>query len=180
MKKIKLLMGLFLSLQVSLSAQTYYINSTTVDSLGNKPLIHRNELKIGNSASATERAKNRIKIGDGSYIQVGEWEADDLLSFKATRYNFTNGNVGIGVTSTQYKLDVAGTLNTTNIRTSYLSARLNDNFTYDGQSMGHYALKWTTDSWQANCASLWLSGYCGMKFFTGGGTNPILFNILIV
>jgi hypothetical protein len=172
MKKIVLLIGLFLSLHVSLYAQTYYVTGTTDSSLGNKALLHSNELKIGNSISATERAKNMIKIGDGSYIQIGEWEADDLLSFKAAKYNFTNGNVGIGTTGPQYKLDVAGTLNVTNIRTGSLSMHLTDNFTYDGQSMGHYALKWTSDSWQASCASLWLSGYGGMKFFTGGGSNP--------
>jgi hypothetical protein len=66
-------------------SQTNYISSTTDASLGNKPLVHSNELKIGNSSSVTERAKNMIKIGDGSYIQIGEWEADDLLSFKATK-----------------------------------------------------------------------------------------------
>ena len=31
-----------------------------------------------------------------------------MLSFKANKYNFTNGNVGIGVNDPQYKLDVAG------------------------------------------------------------------------
>ena len=41
---------------------------------------------------------------------MGEWEADDMLSFKASKYNFTNGNVGIGVSSPQYKLDVNGKL----------------------------------------------------------------------
>jgi hypothetical protein len=54
MKKI----SLFLSLEVSLYAQTYYINSTTDASLSNRLLIHNNGLKIGNSTSATERAKN--------------------------------------------------------------------------------------------------------------------------
>jgi hypothetical protein len=109
MKKISLFLSLFLSLEISLYAQTYYINGTTDTSLGNRPLIHNNELKIGNSTSATERAKNVIKMGDGSYIQMGEWEADNLLSFKASKYNFTNGNVGIGTTAPQYKLDVSGT-----------------------------------------------------------------------
>lgn len=62
-------------------------------------LVSDGALKIGNSSSSTERAKNMIKIGDGSYVQIGEWEADDMLSFKANRYNFTNGNVGIGLAS---------------------------------------------------------------------------------
>jgi len=54
--------------------------------------------------------KNLLKFGDGSYVQIGEWEADDELSFKASKYNFTNGNLGIGVTAPQYKLDVNGKL----------------------------------------------------------------------
>jgi hypothetical protein len=108
MKNFVLSVGLFLSLQVSLYAQTYYINGTTDSSLGNKALLHTNELKIGNSTSATERAKNMIKFGDASYIQIGEWEADDLLSFKASRYNFTNGKVGIGTTSPAAQLEISG------------------------------------------------------------------------
>jgi hypothetical protein len=121
MKKNVLLIGLFLSLQVSLYAQTYYINGTTDASLGNKPLIHSNELKIGNSTSATERAKSMIKIGDGSYIQIGEWEADDVLSFKASRYNFTDGKVGIGGSQAQFPLDI---LNTSPNATKAVLARL--------------------------------------------------------
>lgn len=31
-----------------------------------------------------------IKIGDGNYIQIGEWELDDMLSFKATGYYAVN------------------------------------------------------------------------------------------
>jgi hypothetical protein len=110
MKTKVLLIGFFLSLQISLYAQTYYINGTTDASSGNQPLIHSNELKIGNSTLVTERAKNMIKIGDGSYIQIGEWEADDLLSFKASKYNFTNGNVGIGTAAPTVKLDVRGSV----------------------------------------------------------------------
>lgn len=93
---------------VSLYAQTYYINGITDSSLGNKALLHTNELKIGNSTSATERAKNLLRFGDGSYVQIGEWEADDILSFKASRYSFTNGNVGIGTASPSEKLEVNG------------------------------------------------------------------------
>jgi len=67
-------------------------------------------LKIGNGTSPNDRNANVINIGDGDYIRIGEWEADDLLSFKASRYNFTNGNVGIGVVNPTEKLDVAGVI----------------------------------------------------------------------
>ena len=65
-------------------------------------------LKIGASASASERLKNILQFGDGAYVQIGEWEKDDYLSFKAAGYNFTTGNVGIGTAKPIYKLDVAG------------------------------------------------------------------------
>ena len=70
--------------------------------------INNGALKIGNTTSAADRSKNLLKFGDGSYVQIGEWEDDDMLSFEANQYNFTNGNVGIGVTDPQYKLDVNG------------------------------------------------------------------------
>jgi hypothetical protein len=123
MKKNVLSIGLFLSLQISLYAQTHYITGTTDASLGNQPLLHSNELKIGNSALATERVKNMIKIGDGSYVQIGEWEEDNLLSFKASKYNFTNGNVGIGGSQAQFLLDI---LNTTPNTTKSVLARLSE------------------------------------------------------
>ena len=72
--------------------------------------INKGALKIGNSTSASDRSINLLKFGDGDYVKMGEWEADDMLSFKASKYNFTNGNVGIGVSSPQYKLDVNGKL----------------------------------------------------------------------
>ena len=72
-------------------------------------------LKVGNSSSSADRAMNMIKIGDGSYIQIGEWEADDMLSFKATKYNFTNGNVGIGISPTA-DLEVDGKISTNELK----------------------------------------------------------------
>ena len=70
--------------------------------------INKGALKIGNSISSSDRSKNLLKFGDGNYVTIGEWEANNMLSFNATKYNFTNGNVGIGVINPQYKLDVNG------------------------------------------------------------------------
>jgi len=72
--------------------------------------LHVNEgaLRIGLSTSATDREINVINIGDGDYVKIGEWEADNMLSFKANKYNFTNGNVGIGIADPAKKLHVQG------------------------------------------------------------------------
>ena len=71
-------------------------NPTTTDRL----IVDGGALRVGYTSSDTDRAKNMIRIGDGPYIQIGEWEVDDKLSFKASAYNFTNGYVGIGLAST--------------------------------------------------------------------------------
>ena len=72
--------------------------------------INNGIFKIGFGRLEANDDGNIIQFGDENYVQIGEWEKDDILSFKATAYNFTTGNVGIGMTSAQYKLDVAGTI----------------------------------------------------------------------
>ena len=132
--------------------------------------INGGALKIGNTTNASDRAVNLLKFGDGSFVQIGEWEADDMLSFKANRYNFTNGNVGIGRTPS-HKLDVNGVVRSTGYIGDYLDLNPNDNFTYDNQSTGHYSLNWRTDSWFSDGPTLWLASYGGMKFFTAGNAR---------
>ncbi|MDR2409069.1 MAG: hypothetical protein LBE13_13275 [Bacteroidales bacterium] len=53
--------------------------------------INGGALNIGNTASTTDRTVNLLKFGDGNHVQMGEWGADDLLSFKENRYNCEGG-----------------------------------------------------------------------------------------
>ena len=121
MKNKIILLSAMLVASIAVSAQSWstgtsllYANPTTtkvgigITSPTERLHINSGALKIGNSSSATDRAQNLLKFGDGSYVQIGEWEANNTMSFKANNYNFTNGNLGIGVTSPQYKLDVNG------------------------------------------------------------------------
>lgn len=123
MKKLLVCSTFILCTTICIQGQTWmsgvnklYVNPDTtkvgigISSPTERLHINKGALKIGNSSSATDRSINMLKIGDGNYVQIGEWEADDMLSFKANRYNFTNGNVGIGITNPRYKLDVDGKL----------------------------------------------------------------------
>lgn len=123
MKNKFLLLNAMLTLSMVIAAQSWLTGTQTIytspDStkvgIGiSNPIerlhINNGALKIGNGTSAAARSYNRLKFGDGDYVSIGEWEADNMLSFKANQFNFNNGNVGIGVTNPQYKLDVNGKL----------------------------------------------------------------------
>jgi len=83
----------------------------TAPSFNARLVVNNGPLRVGHGYSPTDRAQNMIKIGDSDYVQIGEWEVDDMLSFKAKYYNFTNGGVGIGLTNNalpSQKLHVVG------------------------------------------------------------------------
>jgi hypothetical protein len=71
-------------------------------------------LKVGYLTTQAARDINMIRIGDGDYVKIGEWEADDKLSFRASSYSFTNGYVGLGVTNPSSRLDVNGNITVRN------------------------------------------------------------------
>lgn len=57
-----------------------------------------------------------------------------------------------------------------------VTSNVNDVFSYDGQDMPHYGLKWTMDSWYVGGAAAWLSGFGGFKFFTNGTPRMVIGN----
>lgn len=48
-----------------------------------------------------------------------------------------------------------------------IAANVNDRFSYDGKSIGHYSLNFVSDSWNSS-GTAWLSAYAGVKFFSAG------------
>ena len=68
------------------------INTTNPES----PLQVIGALKLGKTTAPVDRVNSQLKFGDGDYVRIGEFEADDKLSFYASQYSFTNGNVVIG------------------------------------------------------------------------------------
>ena len=65
-------------------------------------------LKVGYSSSANYRAANVLTFGSGNYVKIGEFDADNMLSFDASKYCFNTGCVGINTTSATYPLEVNG------------------------------------------------------------------------
>jgi len=83
----------------------------------------------------------------------------------------TTNQVGVGTTTPGLTLDVNGDMkvrkNMVMNNGSRITPYLNDNFTYDGKTMGQYSIKWDSDSWNPSGVTLLQSGWAGIKFFTG-------------
>lgn len=78
------------------------------------------------------------------------------------------GRPALDVTGADLAIDLdRGIINNTNSR-----------FLYDGKWPGYYSLGWWHDSWFAD-PTLWLSGYGGMKFFTGSSMTPATSRVVI-
>jgi len=102
-----------------------------------------------------------------SMLAINSFGQNWLSSSSGTGNIYYNqGNVGIGVTDPQWKLDVNGDINIPFTRK--IGYRLHDEFNYDGRVQPHYGLQWVSDTESPGSGTLWQSGYGGIKFFTAG------------
>jgi hypothetical protein len=60
-----------------------WFNSKELLQVGENGIKVEGTLRIGSSAKPELRKINKIVIGDGGYVQIGEWEKDNVLSIKA-------------------------------------------------------------------------------------------------
>lgn len=77
-------------------------------------------------------------------------------------------NVGIGTTSPVYKLQVVGTTGGSEFITPKLGFVGIDLFNFDSKQMYQNGIQFVNDSWKADGATTWLSGWGGIRLFTGG------------
>lgn len=110
--------------------------------------------------------QSNIEISSSAYVDF--WKAGTnyaRINGNGNSY-FTGGNIGIGTTTPGTALDVTGTVRSSLFMAA--SASPTDQLTHNGVSMSHYGLGWMNDSWQSGSSTAWLSGYGGIKLFTGG------------
>ncbi len=114
------------SSQTNLKLQTFNYNGSSLDPITRMTILYSNGnvgigtmtpdnklqvnggLKIGQGNTATERNTNVLYFGDEDYVKIGEFDADNMLSFTASKYCFNTGNVGIHTTTATYPLDING------------------------------------------------------------------------
>lgn len=106
------------------------------------------------------------------YLSDGTLLVRNNIAGKNIALLTAGGNVGVGTDKPDSRLTVNGDIS---LPSRNLLAYLpEDRFTVDGKSMGHYALGWFGDSWSSAGATAWLSGFAGMKFFSGGAPRQVI------
>jgi len=84
--------------QVGSNGDRFIINSSGNVGVGaTNPLdklhVENGAIRIGSSSASTNRAVNMLKIGNGDYVKIGEWEADNRLSlYGSNGVSFASGS----------------------------------------------------------------------------------------
>ncbi|MDR2037054.1 MAG: hypothetical protein LBQ60_03940 [Bacteroidales bacterium] len=84
-----------------------------------------------------------------SFGQLRQWQPSD------NEIQYIGGNVGIGFNN-------------------YFGSGINNPFTYQQNSIGHYSLGWFSDTDIPGTSTLWMSGHGGIKFFTRGEPRLVI------
>ena len=79
--------------------------------------------------------------------------------------------------SSLVQAQIDATINTTAIGLGATSTSTNYKFTYQNNSIPHYGVSWFVDQDQTGGAPMgYLSGFAGLKFFTGGSVKMLIHN----
>jgi hypothetical protein len=125
--------------------------------------------KILDGTIATADLANGAVTSAKLAADIGVWSVSGANLFR-------NSNVGIGTSTLPAgdRLTVSGgNLRLDNFRYLAFSAGV-DNFTHNGVTMSNYGVGSFVDSDLGISASLWLSGWQGLKFFTGGSPRMVI------
>lgn len=77
-------------------------------------------------------------------------------------------NVGIGTAYPTYKLHVVGTTAGSEFITPKVGLIATDVFSFDSKQMYQNGVQFVSDSWKTDGFTTWLSGWGGIRLFTGG------------
>lgn len=115
-----------------------------------------------NTAHVADAAVTPAKLADN----IGVWTKS------GTEISYGAGNVVVGADAAQWVKFSGG--ETSIGESKRIGRTLNDSFTYNGKTMGHYSLGWFPDPANLGGPALWESGFGGIRFFAGGQTRMFL------
>lgn len=152
------------------------------DIVGNTQISHGSMFgyQLSNAFTYDDRRMSHyaLRWGSDSYTTLGPtlWQS----AFGGMKF-FTggllrvildyDGNIGVGRDDPRYKFDVEGTMRGKHIvvqDSGRITRAFENNFIYKNHTIGHYSVQWVADDWKPAGPSLYLTGWGGMKLFTGG------------
>ena len=136
--------------------------------------IFRGELKVNKDLQVGDtETPGSFSLSVAGNVSLGDADNDEVRITGVLRSGHSSGALRVNEDlSVNRSLTVDGGLYVRGyIRTAYhglFGPSPNDLFSYDDKDMGHYSLGWFGDSWNSGGPTAWLSGYGGLKLFTGG------------